>query len=103
MTDSNPPDAMTTLSPAAQVVLDAFNSGFNRPVAVHLKPRLAAALRAAADQVVPWQQEPTEDSVGSTIDYGYAWALFSKANDIRQELITIAAELDGATTTNEND
>lgn len=55
---------------------------------------LAAALRAVADQVVPWQPEPTEDSVGPTIDYGYAWALFCKANDVRQELIAIADELE---------
>jgi hypothetical protein len=44
---------MTNLSPAADAVLDAYNSGFDRPVAVHHKPRIAAALRAAADQVVP--------------------------------------------------
>ena len=40
---------MTDLSPAAQAVLDAYNAGFIRPVAVHHKPRIAAALRAAAD------------------------------------------------------
>jgi hypothetical protein len=39
---------MTDLSPAADAVLDAYNSGFDRPVAVHHKPRIAAALRAAA-------------------------------------------------------
>ena len=41
--------AMTdrTLSPTAQAVLDAYNAGFIRPVAVHHKPRIAAALRAA--------------------------------------------------------
>jgi hypothetical protein len=81
---------MTDLFPAAQAVLDA-------AYALPLKngqPHLAAALRAAADQVVPWQPQPTEDSVGPTIDFGYAWALFSKANDIRQELIAIADELD---------
>lgn len=44
---------MTKLSPAAQAVLDAYNAGFNRPVAVHHKPRIAAALRAAADQAHP--------------------------------------------------
>ena len=42
---------MTKLSPAAQAVLDAYNAGFIRPVAVHHKPRIAAALRAAADQL----------------------------------------------------
>lgn len=79
---------MTDLSPQAQAVLDAYRS-------THLSiNNLAAALRAAADQVVPWQPEPTENSVGPTIDYGYAWALFSKANDVRQELISIADELE---------
>jgi hypothetical protein len=44
---------MTNLSPAAQAVLDAYNAGFIRPVAVHHKPRIAAALRAAVNQVIP--------------------------------------------------
>ena len=44
---------MSELSPAAQAVLDAYNAGFIRPVAVHHKPRIAAALRAAADQAHP--------------------------------------------------
>ena len=39
---------MTKLSRAAQAVLDAYNAGFIRPVAVHHKPRIAAALRALA-------------------------------------------------------
>ena len=83
---------MADLSPAAQAVLDAaFDTDENLPY----EHDIAAALRALADQVVPWQQEPTEDSVGPTIDYGYAWALFSKANDVRQEIIHIADELEG--------
>ena len=82
---------MTDLSPAALAVrLAAIYAG------PELEGRIAAAIRAAADQVVPWQPQPTEDSVGPTIDFGYAWALFSKANDIRQELIAIADELEGA-------
>jgi hypothetical protein len=44
---------MSELSPQAQAVLDAYNEGFARPVAVHHKPRIAAALRAAADQADP--------------------------------------------------
>ena len=55
---------------------------------------LAAALRAVADCVVPQKPEPTENSVGPTVDYGYAWALVSQSNDIRQELIAIADELE---------
>jgi hypothetical protein len=44
---------MSELSPQAQAILDAYNAGFARPVAVHHKPCIAAALRAAADQVIP--------------------------------------------------
>lgn len=76
------------LSPGTTAVLQAYLS-------THLSiNNLAAALRAVADYVTPWKPEPTEESVGPTIDYGYAWALFSKANDIRQELIAIADELE---------
>jgi hypothetical protein len=42
---------MTDLSPAADAILDAYNSGFDRPVAVHHKPRIAAALRALAVRI----------------------------------------------------
>jgi hypothetical protein len=85
----------TALSPAAQAVLDAvLDEAAPLDEQCQTKTDAAAALRAAADQVVPWRPEPTEDSVGPTIDYGYAWALFSKANDIRQELIAIADELE---------
>lgn len=41
---------MSALSPQAQAILDAYNAGFSRPVAVHHKPRIAAALRAAVEQ-----------------------------------------------------
>ena len=92
---------MTDLSPAAQAVLNAVT--LNRydvpyyacPKSIdQIKSDVAAALRAAADQVVPWQPEPTEESVGPTVDFGYAWALFSKANDVRQDLHVIADELE---------
>ena len=80
------------LSPAALTVWDRF-CGI---VEDNGPPRLglAAALRAAADQVVPWRPEPTEESVGPTIDFGYMWALFSKANDVREKLLAIADELE---------
>ena len=54
----------------------------------------ADVIRDVTDQVAPWQEEPTEDSVGPTVDFGYAWALFSKGVDIRQALIAIADELE---------
>ena len=80
---------MSDLSPAAQAILDAYQFA---PIEDHLTA--AAVLRAVADQVVPWKPEPTEESVGPTIDFGFAWALFSKANDVRQELLAIADELE---------
>jgi hypothetical protein len=58
---------MSDLSPAAQAVLDAYNAGFIRPVAVHHKPRIAAALRAAADQVVPTTVDPRLGTVRSDL------------------------------------
>jgi hypothetical protein len=90
---------MTDLSPAAQAVKDAVLALYSDEKVHEFGwqldlPTVAAALRAAADQVVPWRPEPTEASVGSTIDFGYAWALFSKTNDVRQELLAIAAELE---------
>ena len=65
------------LSPAAQTVLDAYNSGFDRPVAVHHKPRIAAALRAAADRAVPESCFESDDITA-----------------IRQQLLAIADELE---------
>jgi len=90
---------MTELSPAARAVFDAVKAEWSaEPDEMSFDTIMAclgaAALRAVADQVVPWKPEPTEDSVGPTVDFGYAWALFSRANDIRQELIAIADELD---------
>ena len=90
---------MTNLSPAAQAVMAAYGKSLTAEPYItsgRIEVAVAAALRAAADQAVPWRPEPTENSVGPTIDYGYAWALFSSANDIRQELIAIADELEGA-------
>jgi hypothetical protein len=82
------------LSPAAQAVLDAFNSGFNRPVAVHLKPRLAAALKAAADQLGEEMIVMGEGFKGVTRD---------ELSIIHvEDLLDIAAELDGAKSTSGN-
>ena len=86
---------MTDLSPQAQEVFWAFNrAASGKPDDWHYLPAIAAAIRTAADVVVPWKPEPTEESVGPTIDFGFAWALFSKANDVRQELYAIADELE---------
>jgi hypothetical protein len=89
---------MTKLSPDAQVVLEAANGAQSYGPDDCLNESrwiAAAALRAVADQVVPWRPEPTEESVSPTVDFGYAWALFSQANDVRQEILAIADELEG--------
>ena len=63
---------MTSLSRAAQAVIDATDY----PEDLATRIRVAAALQAAADQVVPFS--------GSR-----------KNNEIRFELLAIAAELEG--------
>ncbi len=63
---------MTELSPQAQAVLDGFRAVPN----LMDGPSIAGALRAAADQVVP--------ANGSR-----------KNNEIRAEILAIAAELEG--------
>lgn len=70
---------MTDLSSAAQAVLDAFlkTPGEEPMPGWNYRRDIAAVLRAAADQVVP--------SNGSR-----------KNNEIRSELLAIAAELDNS-------
>ena len=70
---------MTDLSPAAQAVLNAFRAVPD----LRDCPSIAAALRAAADQVVPefWHEE------------GDIYA--ETKHDVRADLLAIAAELEG--------
>jgi len=78
---------MTDLSPAAQVVLDAAKKAYwlwDRMCPAEADVIAAAALRAAADQVVPLPRLPYD----SCCDVS--------ASAIRAELLAIAAELEGA-------
>ena len=80
MTDLHP-----ITSPAAQAVLDAFTDSDTIHGLHLMTPRLAAALVAVADQVVPEQ--------GCQI-YG----LTERENErqqVREEILSIAAELEG--------
>jgi hypothetical protein len=71
---------MPELSPAAQAVLDAYRSS-------HLSiNNLAAALRAAADQVVPLGYEDVWTD-GRILQY-------EKRDPVREKLLAIAAELE---------
>ena len=84
---------MTNLSPSAQAVLDAFASA---PINSRSGSRLAiaAALRAAADQVVP----EAANAVGDEHDE----ARLDQWLRIRWRILDIAAELNGAQSTREN-
>ncbi len=73
---------MADLSPAAQAVLDAF---LKAPCDNELS--VAAALRAAADQVVPDEPDYMRAAVPST-----DW--WDKHDSIRSELLTLATELE---------
>lgn len=77
---------MTNLSPAAQAVLDATGTT-GTPLELAARGIAAAALRAAADQVVPLRRKPLyADSSEES-----AW---SAQQDTREELLAIAAELE---------
>ena len=84
---------MTNLSPAAQAVLDAAN-GFNSysPDDVLNESRwiVAAALRAAADQVVPLTPKPSDTFCCPPVDT----ILWNRVTNIRNQLLAIAAELE---------
>ena len=73
---------MTDLSPAAQAVLDAFAADSYGVWLEGDPERLAAALRAAVDQVVPVPKLPYD----SCCDVS--------ASAIRTQLLAIAAELE---------
>ena len=76
---------MTELSPAAFAVVDAFVCAHARKSDPSSNVDIAAALRAAADQVVPefWHEE------------GDIYA--ETKHDVRADLLAIAAELEGVT------
>ena len=82
---------MSELSPQAQAILDAYNAGFARPVAVHHKPRIAAALEAVADQVVPYLEEP---NWGACDEMRCDIELYTDHQRKRTALLAIAAELE---------
>jgi hypothetical protein len=82
---------MSTLSPAAQVVLDAFWKQRGD------RSALAAALRAAVNQVVPPVDEAAIGRVQNRIGTIYTCGNQDARRRIRAEFLAIAAELDGGT------
>jgi hypothetical protein len=84
---------MSALSPAAQVVLDATYREMDYAPRRHVQwAAAAAALRAAADQVVP-------DSDAMRSPCREHCVIGGAAARIRAEFLAIAAELDGGTNT----
>jgi hypothetical protein len=80
-----------SLSPSAQAVLDAFLDAFFDGVSYleDVSPRnVAAALRAAADQVVPQTNELRSQ-------HPYDYGQYDARDNIRDQLLAIAAELRG--------
>jgi hypothetical protein len=77
---------MPELSPAAQQVFWAFNKAASgKPDDWHYLPAIAAALQAAADQVVP------EETWLGTKEPCYAY--YCQRSITRRQLLAIAAEL----------
>ena len=76
---------MADLSPAAQAVLDAADSVFDQ--AGTTRQGIAAALKAAADQVVP-------EGVPKNRAINLGMSFWDARDDVRAELLAIAAELE---------
>jgi hypothetical protein len=72
-----------TLSPAAQAVLDAWE-----------RRGVGAALRAAADQVVPVERKPSADSDYHLMNWTKSLDQYYQRQQTRTELLAIANELD---------
>jgi len=88
---------MADLSPAAQAVLDAANScNFYGPDDCLNESRwiAAAALRAAADQVLPQKEEPSTDPMKPNVSFGYSWTVWETEQYLRLQFLAIAAELE---------
>jgi hypothetical protein len=78
---------MTELSPQTQAVASAYDDTPEKDTGNHRYLWLAAALRAAADQVVP---EPDDIDKGSL-----SLAAIRNRCKVRDQLLAIAAELEG--------
>jgi hypothetical protein len=83
------------LSPAAQAVLDAYKNAPDLMVdgdsdEVERRLGIAAALRAAADQVVPVTTKPNDTFCCPPVD-SIVWR---RVAEIRRQILAIAAELE---------
>ena len=82
---------MTTLSPSAQSVMDAYWDTPSGPVTTQIhQVAVAAALRAAADRVAP------DDYASFTGHIEWDQGMEARSDSIREAILAIAAELEGA-------
>ncbi len=81
---------MTDLSPAARAVWEAFRQFDEAGMHVDYDVKIAAALRAAADQVAP------DDYKCFTGNLEWDAGMEARTDEIRENLLAIAAELEGA-------
>jgi hypothetical protein len=89
---------MTDLSPATQAVLDAANGAQSYGPDDCLNESrwiAAAAIRAAADQVLPEEPELNPLKAWSVEDWNYMNITKYQREECRRNLLTIAAELEG--------
>jgi hypothetical protein len=86
------------LSPAARAVLDAFvGDPTERNELEDDRRYLAAALQAAADQVVPCGPKPSANSDFHLMNWTKSLDQYYQRQQTRAELLAIAAELEGVT------
>jgi hypothetical protein len=78
------PLSMSELSPATSAILDAYWETFNAPLEGAVHRPLAAALRAAVDQVVPEMPTPWNSTLTPKVS----------AENVRAQLLAIADELE---------
>ena len=78
---------MTQLSPAAQAVMDAFRAEWPDEALKQDCKCLAAAFRAAANQVVPEQLAEPRGT-------GFCWGGWAAKQWVRNRLLAIADELE---------
>jgi hypothetical protein len=80
------------LSPSAQAVLDA---AYILPIGTGLRTRVAAALEAVADQVVPCGPKPSANSDFHLMNWTKSLDQYYQRQQTRNDLLAIAAELKG--------
>jgi hypothetical protein len=88
--NQNDPVTPTTLSAAAQAVLDATYREMDYAPRRHVQWAAAAALRAAADQVAP------DDYASFTGHIEWDQGMEARSDSIREAILAIAAELEGS-------